>query len=362
MSLLDDARKKINEIDEEMAKLFEQRMQAVGDVIRYKMEHQLDVLDTAREQQVIENNKKFIREEAYQEYYETFIKEVMAISRSYQKRIISKDVVGYQGIEGAFSYIASSHVFPDHKKQRYATFEEVIHAVSNSEITYGVIPFENSYTGEVGEVLDILMQYPNVYITGIYDLKVSQNLLGIQGAKLEDVKQVYSKDQAIYQSKQFLDGRGYELIPYPNTALAAEFVAKSNDKHKAAIAAKENAELYGLSILAEDINTSSQNTTRFIIIRQELIPQGNEFSILFTAPHKTGALLQVMAVIAKGGFNMKSIKSRSMRDKPWEYYFYVEIEGNIAGDREQKLMEDLKQVCENVRILGAYEKESRDER
>ena len=106
-------------------------------------------------------------------------------------------------------------------------------------------------------MLDLLLRY-DVYIQQIYDLKISQNLLGVKGATLQDIKQVYSKDQAIYQSKQFLEGRGYELIPYPNTALAAEYVAKQNDKTKAAIAAKENAELYGLDILAEDINTSEQ--------------------------------------------------------------------------------------------------------
>ena len=98
-------------------------------------------------------------------------------------------------------------------------------------MAYGVIPFENSYTGEVGEVLDLLMRY-DVYINDIYDLQISQNLLGVKGASLADIKQVYSKDQAIYQSKKFLEGRGYELIPYPNTALAAEYVAKENDTSK----------------------------------------------------------------------------------------------------------------------------------
>lgn len=361
MSLLDDARKQINQIDKEMAELFENRMQAVEDVIHYKMDQHLPILDTSREQHVVAQNLTYIHNEGYKEFYEEFIRDVMAISRRYQRSMISRDVVGYQGTQGAFSHIACTHVFPDMKQQRYATFEDVVSAVSDGNIAYGIIPFENSYTGEVGEVLDILMHYQNVHISAVYDLKISQNLLGVKGATLKDVKQVYSKDQAIYQSRQFLDGRDYELIPYPNTALAAEYVAKQNDKSKAAIAAKENAQLYGLDILAEDINTSNQNTTRFIIIRQELIPHGNEFNILFTTPHKTGALLEVMSVIADSGFNMQSIKSRSMRDKPWEYYFYVEIDGDIGGAREQKLIEDLKKVCENIRVLGAYVKESRDE-
>lgn len=359
MSLLEEARKQINDIDKEMADLFEKRMQAVEQVITYKVQQGMDVLDTSREQDVIQTNSAYIRKDAYKESYKEFIKDVMKISRNYQKSVISKDIVGYQGTKGAFSFIASNHVFPDMKKQSFAIFEDVVKAVSEQTITYGIIPFENSYTGEIGEVLDILNQYENVFITDIYDLKISQNLLGVKGATLKDIKQVYSKDQAIYQSKKFLEGRGYDLIPYPNTALAAEFISKQQDKSKGAIAAKENAELYGLDILAEDINTSSQNTTRFIIIRNALIPHGNEFSILFTTPHKAGALLEAMQVISKSGFNMQSIKSRSMNDRPWEYYFYVEIDGLIDGEKAQALVNDLRSVCEYVRILGAYKKESR---
>lgn len=360
MSLLEDARKQINAIDREMAILFERRMRAVEDVIQYKQEHQLSILDATREKSVIQQALLSIQNEKYIPFYEEFIQAVMAISRSYQKQILCQGVVGYQGIEGAFSYLAGSHVFPDMQKKSYATFEEVIQAVDTKDISYGIIPFENSYTGEVGEVLDCMMMYPDVYITAIYDQKISQNLLGIKGATLQDIQQVYSKDQAIYQSKKFLAGRGYELIPYPNTALAAQYVASQQDIHKAAIAAKENADLYDLAILAEDINTSSQNTTRFIIIQKEMAKQSDVFSILFTTPHVAGALVEVMRIIAKGGFNMQSIKSRSMCDKPWEYYFYVEIDGNIGGEKEQALLCDLQAICDYVRVLGAYTKKGSD--
>lgn len=358
MSLLDDARKRINAIDADMARLFEERMQAVEDVIRYKQEHQMQVLDTSREQYVIEHNTSYIQQGPYRDSYIEFITDMLAISRKYQRSIINRDLVGYSGTEGAFSHIAAEKVFPDHRKKSYATFEDVFQAIEERDIVYGVIPFENSYTGEVGEVLDLLMRY-DVYINDIYDLKISQNLLGIKGASLADIKQVYSKDQAIYQSKKFLEGRGYELIPYPNTALAAEYVAKQQDKTKAAIAAKENAELYGLDILAEDINTSEQNTTRFIIVSKKLIPHGNRFSLAFTTHHKAGALVHAMNIIAKYGFNMQSIKSRSIKERPWEYYFYVEIEGDLGEAREQHLIHELKEVCEEVKILGAYQNEER---
>lgn len=358
MTSLEDARKQINIIDEEMANLFEKRMQAVEDVIRYKQEHQMQVLDTSREQFVIERNTKFIQKEQYKESYIAFITDIMSISRKYQQSIINQDKIGYAGTEGAFSHIAADKVFAEYRKKSYATFAEVFRAVEECEVGFGVVPFENSYTGEVGEVLDLLMRY-DVYINDIYDLRISQNLLGVKEATLEDIKQVYSKDQAIYQSKKFLEGRGYELIPYPNTALAAEYVARENDKSKAAIAAKENAELYGLDILAEDINTSEQNTTRFIIISKQLIQQGNRFSLAFTTHHKAGALVHAMNIIAQYGFNMQSIKSRSIKERPWEYYFYVEIEGNLKDAKEQHLIHDLKEACEEVKILGAYQNDER---
>lgn len=359
MSKLEEARLTINEVDEAMAQLFEKRMQAVEEVVKYKKEHHLPVLDEKREAFVIEHNTNYIQEQKYKASYHEFMKQLMGVSRAYQKSVLYHDVIGFQGVEGAFSHIAANRIFPDLKKKRYATFEEVFKAVVNQEIAYGIVPFENSYTGEVGEVLDLLMQYP-AYVQGDYDLRISQNLLGIKGSCLEDIKQVYSKDQAIHQSKQFLQGRGYELIPYPNTALAAEYVARMQDKSKAAIAAKENAELYGLDILAENINTSDQNTTRFLILGKALCTKGNRSSLAIIVPHKAGALVAAMNLIAKYGFNMQSIISRSIKERPWEYYFYIEIDGNIHEAQEKKLLAELNEVCEQVKILGLYETKGRD--
>ena len=132
------------------------------------------------------------------------------------------------------------------------------------------------------------------------------------------------------------------------------------DKSKAAIAAKENAELYGLDILAENINTSDQNTTRFLILGKALCTKGNRSSLAIIVPHKAGALVAAMNLIAKYGFNMQSIISRSIKERPWEYYFYIEIDGNIHEAQEKKLLSELKEVCEQVKILGLYETKGRD--
>lgn len=361
MDKLKQARTDINAIDKEMATLFEKRMQAVENVIAYKTEHQMQILDSSREQEVIERNCEYIHQDGYRKYYKTFIQDVMEVSRSYQKSRIHQNVIAYAGTKGAFSHIAAMKLFPDGDHKNYPTFADVVQAVEQDECIYGVLPFENSYTGEVGENMDMLLEH-DIFIEKMYDLKISQNLLGIKGSKLSDIKQVYSKDQAISQSRKFLEGRGYELVPYPNTALAAEYIAQCDDPHKAAIASKETAALYNLAILADDINTSSDNTTRFIVVSKNLKKEGDRLAIVFTVHHEAGALARVMSMISDRGLNMESIHSRSLKNQPFAYYFYVEIVGNIVDEKVSGLLEELKQTCESVKVAGSYKKESRDEK
>ncbi len=354
MSILEEARKKINDIDKQMASLFEQRMKAVEDVILYKQEHQLPILDTNRENFIMKHNLQYIHENKYIESYQSFMKNVMSISRKYQNQILCKNKIGYQGIKGAFSYFATQKIFPNHQYINYSSFQSLCNAVENGEIAYAVIPFENSYTGEVGEVLDLLIEH-HIFINNIYDLPISQNLLGIKGATINDIKMVYSKDKAIEQSQLFLKGRDWEVIPYPNTAMAAEYVARCNDKTKAAIAAKENANVYGLDILEENINTNKDNTTRFIIVSKEINYVHNRIALAFITNHEAGALANAMNIIASAGFNMESIKSRPVKDSSWEYYFYIEIDGNIKNHKVHLLIQELEKVCKQVKLLGTYQ-------
>lgn len=355
MTQLDQARLIINEVDEEIAKLFEKRMKAVEQVVAYKKAHQLPILDSSREQFVIDHNLQYIENEKYKPFYKELMIQMMSISRQYQKTIIHENKVGYQGMEGAFSYSATLKLFPDHQLEHYDSFEEVFDALINDDIKYGIVPIQNSYTGEIGEVLDLLMQYP-LYICKNYPLTISQNLLGVKGSKLETIKQVYSKDHAINQSMQFLKGRGYELIPYPNTAMAAEYVARSNDISKAAIGSKDNAKLYGLEIIASDINTSNQNTTRFIALSKTLQEDGDVFALGLIIPHIPGSLSNVMQIIASYGYNMSNIISRPLKSRPWEFYFYLEIEGNYANENVSLMLQQLKEICESVKLLGTYKK------
>ena len=265
MNQIEKARLEIDSVDKEIARLYEKRLDAVKEVLEYKKANALPILDADREDAIIEKNQKYIQNKEYIDSYIDFMKKVMSNSRDFQQTLLSSDVVAYAGVKGAFSQIVANRMFPAEKKLNYTNFEDVFKAVVNKDAQYGIIPFENTNSGLVGEVLDALLEYP-VYIQQVVDQRVEQCLLGIENATLKDVEWVYSKDQALAQSKVFLKGLNVQTVAYPNTAMAAQYVASQNDVSKAAIGAKENADLYGLKILAENIEENVSNTTRFIVI------------------------------------------------------------------------------------------------
>lgn len=358
MNILEQARLRINEIDAQMAALFEQRMAVVEDVIAYKLENGLQIFDESREKKVIEKNTRLIINPIYVEYYQDFITHLMEVSKWYQRAIANANHIGYTGVEGAFAHIAAMNLFCEGKSdgnlKSFSSFEDIFKAVENGEIEYGVLPFENSYTGEVGEVLDLLFKY-NCRINRVYDLKINQNLLGIPGTKLTDIEQVYSHHQALHQCKQFLEAHPtYQQITYSNTALAAKFVSGEQDKSKAAIASIETAKLYGLEVLVPNINTSAENTTRFVVVSRKALAEGNRFNIMFTVQHNAGQLAKIIEIISRHGFNMESIKSKSMHNLPWEYYFYAELEGNAIDDAAQALFDEMNRCCKTFKVIGSY--------
>lgn len=358
MNLLQEARDEIDQIDQQMAQLFVQRMNAVKNVVAYKKEHNLPILDTSREQAVIEKNMARLPQEAQAElfgFYKEFIIHNMAVAKAFQRQIIAKDCVAYQGVAGAFSHIAKQTLFPHAPDKAFDTWKEVFTAVDTGSVTYGVLPFENSHAGDVSEVLDLCFSHPHIHVCSMYDLPVHQNLLGIHGATVQDIKTVVSHPQALAQSAEFLERLGVTTQTYPNTAAAASYVADLNDISVAAIASVQTAELYHLSLLAEKVNQSTDNTTRFLVITKEAPTIGNRFSLLFTVKHQAGSLAQVISLVAEQGFNMESIKSRPMPHVSWEYYFYMELVGD--GSTAFSLQEKLEQVCHSVRILGIYERE-----
>lgn len=354
MDQLEQARAEINEVDAQIALLFERRMAAVKQVLEYKREHGLPVLDAGREKEVLARAAQRISEPALREYYTQVVERMMEVSRAFQTRQLEGFQVGYPGAEGAFSHIAASRIFPGRSLRSYVTFEEVFSAVASGAVDAGVVPFENSYTGEVGEVLDLLWRH-DCYIVSRYDLEIRQNLLAVPGARLEDLRQVYSHHQAISQCQSWLSAHPFEVIPYPNTALAAKYVSECGDKTKGAIASADTAALYGLSILAPDINTSAKNVTRFIVVSKTPPTGGDRFALVFTVRHDAGALARAMQIIGSRGFNLESIRSRSMKELAWQYYFYAEAVGDPGSPEAAEMLTELAGACSQLKLLGSWQ-------
>lgn len=260
--------------------------------------------------------------------------------------------IGYQGTLGSFSQIAAKKLFSNEELHNYYSFKDVIDGVMNGEINYGVLPIENSYTGEVSLVLDEL-RLSNVYIIEMYNLPITQNLIGLKESKLEDIKKVYSHEQALMQCSEFLKEKNYEMISFANTALASEYIKNENDITKASIASELTAELYGLKILIPAINNNKKNTTRFAVISKEIVNIKDHFAFMFTIKDSSGALAVILNEISRLGVNLTAISSHSTHEE-WKYYFYCEAEGRLDNSNIIELQKKLKEMCETFQIIGSY--------
>ena len=356
MDALQNARAEIDAVDAQLAALFERRMAAVLTVAQYKKEHGLPIFDAAREAVVLDKAAARIQDPALRPYYRDHVQNLMDVAKQYEAQVLGQNRAAYQGVEGAFAHIALKALFPHAEAVSFPTWDEVFDAVEKGDAAHGVVPFENSHAGDVSAVLDLCYNHPALWVVGVYDLPISQNLLVLPGTQLSDLKMVYSHQQAIAQSETFLKQFRLPASAMPNTALAAKFVAESGDKTKAAIASAETAQLYGLDVLVPSINTDGDNTTRFIVLSREKPTAGNRFSLLFTVDNKPGKLGEVIQIIGRSGFNMESIKSRPMPHVPFEYYFYVELVGDPTADETAALLRELDRTCRTVRLLGVYTK------
>jgi chorismate mutase/prephenate dehydratase len=341
-----------------MADLFVQRMRAAEMVAQYKQAHGMPILDADREEAVIRNGSVRVEDEVLRGYYADFMRSTMAISRQYQQRLLHGMKVAYCGTEGAFAHIAADRLFHDAEKIAYTDFKAAYDAVVNGECDTAVLPLENSYAGEVGQVTDLMFSGP-LYVNHILPLSITHDLLAVEGATLETIKTVVSHPQALSQCDDFLRSHSYDQLPYANTALAAQYVARQKDPTIAAIASAESAERFGLKPLAEKINQSQVNTTRFAVFskgenRNVSTQHGAHFILVFTVRNEAGSLAQALNVIGSYGFNMRTLRSRPMGELLWQYYFYVEAEGDIHSSDGQAMLKRLAVYCDKIKCVGSF--------
>ncbi len=359
MDELKQARLSINELDEEMAKLFEKRMNVASDIAKYKREHGLPITDAKREEELIEKNQARVEDPVIREYYTQYLRAMFKVSKEYQKRLNSGATIAYCGVPGAYAYLAASKLAGRDNLQNYSSFKKAYDAVLDGDCDGAVLPIENSYAGDVGAVMDLAFQGP-LYISQIVELEITHALLAKKGTKLEDIKEVWSHPQALSQCDEYIHTHGFKTVEHSNTAAASKKLAESDVEGVAVIASPENAEIYGLEILEKGINSAANNTTKFGLFTRAYakpLPEakvGEHFVLVFTVTNEAGALAKALNIIGSHYFNMKNLRSRPLKELMWNYYFFCELEGNINTPDGEDMLIELKTICDKVKVLGTY--------
>lgn len=372
---LQDSRKEIDIIDEQIIRLFEKRMDICKDVAAYKLHTGKPVLDRKRELDKLKTLKAQASNKFYGHGVEELFEQIMSMSRKMQYKLLTEEgvnsdigfdivddlpkedvTVAYQGIPGAYSQQAATEYFGD--KSSYvnvSTFREAMKYVRDGKADYAVLPFENSSAGIVTDVYDLLVEFHN-YIVDTFDVKIEHCLCGIKGSKIEDIKDVYSHPQAFMQSNAFIEEHGWGKVNLANTAISARYISEQSDKSRGCIASANAAKIYGLDILHKGINFNATNTTKFIIISRNKIARRNAdlICISFEMPHESGTLYQMLSHIIYNDLNMTRIESRPVPERKWEYRFYVEFEGKSTQAGAINALSGINAESINMRILGNY--------
>ena len=374
---LKELRTEIDAIDDELVRLFTQRMSVAARIADYKKEHELPILVPAREREKLQD----VAEKAgadMADYTRVLYSMLFELSRSYQskrnclltplyrqitnaientpKLFPQAPMVACQGVEGAYSQIACEKMFKNPFIMYFKNFEAIFTAIDKGLCQYGILPIENSTAGSVKKVYDLMIQH-NFSIVRTFRLKIDHNLLVNKGTKLSDIKEIYSHEQALNQCSEFLQSlEGVTVIPVANTAIAAEMVAKSDRTDVAAISSRSCCELYGLSCLEASIQDKGNNRTRFICISKnmEIYPGSDKTSIMMILPHRPGSLYRVLARLYTLGINVTKLESRPIPDREFEFMFYFDLETSIYSNEFVQLMCELDELCEEFKYLGSY--------
>lgn len=272
-----------------------------------------------------------------------------------------RPVIAYPGTAGSFSHAAARSAFPEGDCVGYATFPEAAQAVLDSQADYALLPVENSSAGAVIQTYSLLEKLP-LHIVGEVMKPVRHQLLGVPGATLQTIRQIDSHPQAIAQCDEFLQGlKGVQIMPSGNTAISAREVAASGDVTRAAIASLEAAKEYDLTVLAENIQTSNANATRFVILSKHAVPLGtpDKASIIFTVNNEIGALAKVLTTFAEHELNMSRIESRPLPETTFIYFFIADFEGEMDAAHLSRAMEQARPHVGELRLLGVYPRAKR---
>ena len=379
MDELQSLRQEIDVIDRQMVELFRQRMDVTRRVGEYKAAKGIPVLDQERERQVLQNKGELAGEELRPAVI-TLYQTVMSLSRRQQRDLLHERAdnpglqryldtragirppvdnprVVYQGVPGAYSEQACINFFgAGVNAEGLEQFEDCFRAVKEGRADYAVVPIENSSTGAIRQIYDLLTQY-ECSMVGETTVKVEHCLMAPKGASLDTITHVYSHEQGLFQCEQYLNRYPHwHRVPQADTAGSAQMVASSGDITKAAICSARAAGLYGLDILAHAINHNTHNTTRFVVVspNMELREGADKISTVFLLPHEAGSLHEILTIFAVHGLNMVKLESRPVPEHSWEYMFFLEFNGHLDEDVTADVLHELAQTTGDFRVLGNF--------
>lgn len=376
MADLLELRDQIDEIDQEIIRLFEERMEVSRQVADFKIRTGKPVFDKERELAKL----KKVRELAHTPFNATgteeLFQQIMSMSRKLQYQLLTKHGmeeekdytmveelpkeqarVVFQGVEGAYSHAAMNAFFGRGVESFHVqTWKNAMDAIASGSADYAVLPIENSTAGIVAEIYDLLVDY-DLYIVGEQIIRCEHALLGLPEASMEDIRVVYSHPQALMQCKTFLEEHPqWDTREMGNTAVAARKIKEDHDVSKGAIASKSAAEFYGLKVLKDNIYYNQYNSTRFIIVsrRQVYVSNAGKISVCFELPHKSGTLYNMLSHFIYNGLSMTKIESRPIPGRNWEYRFFVDFEGNLEDSAVKNALRGIRQEASHVRVFGNY--------
>lgn len=349
---LDNLRKQVDEMDARIVKLIGERIQITRHIGKEKMETGQPIEDKSREQVVLDRVKNIARAEnlnpdEVEKIYQCIIlasKEVQGMTASFQGE------VGAYSEEAGFQYFGSGA-----QLKPCESLEDTFQAVENREVQYGIVPVENSLEGSIPRTYDLLLD-SNLKVSGETQLRVVHCLIGLPDSQIDSIKEVYSHPQALGQCKTFLRQMGWKLTPSYDTAGSVKMIKENQLADRAAIASARAAEIYGMKILVRSIEDNTNNYTRFFVLsRQDAPPSGSDkTSIVFTVKHIPGALYDALKELSAAKINLTRIESRPTRQKPWEYNFYVDIEGHREDPKIKQALKDLEKSAVFLKVLGSY--------
>ncbi len=376
---LDEIRLRLNELDDQLLKLLNERRALSIEVAKSKVETAKPVRDAEREQQLLvklinSGREKYALDAQYiTKLFHTIIEDSVLLQQVYLQNLANPELsrkplarVAFLGAKGSYSHLASREYFSRKNTElievNCGNFKEVTSTVESGHADFGVLPIENTSSGSINEVYDLL-QHTTLYIVGELTLPIEHCLVATCDIRLEDIKVLYSHPQPHQQCSEFLSRlKGVTLESCASTADAMKKVKELNRNDVAAIGNATSGKLYGLQSLQSQIANQTENHTRFIVVARKPVEVSSQIpaktTLIMSTSQHAGSLVESLLVLQKYGINMTKLESRPIMGNPWEEMFYVDLEAQLNSEHMQQALTELTKLTKYLKVLGCYPSEN----